>query len=86
VGDRPDAMRDAEARGAEAWVTGELHVRIEGEYGRRKYAEVKVLDTSMSLFRASHAATEHLVMRTQLACWFKGRATYATIDEPEWWR
>lgn len=86
VGDDPDAMHDAEARGADAWVTGELHVRIEGEYGRRKYAEVKTLHTGMSLFGASHAATEHLVMRTQLARWFRGRAPYGTIDEPDWWR
>jgi putative NIF3 family GTP cyclohydrolase 1 type 2 len=86
VGDHLDAMRDAEARGADAWVTGELHVRIEGEYGRRKYAEVKALRTGMSLFGASHAATEHLVMRTQLARWFRGRAPYDTIDEPHWWR
>lgn len=86
VGDDPDAMHDAEMRGADAWITGELHVRIEGERGRRKYAEVKALHTSMSLFGASHAATEHLVMRTQLARWFEGRAPYDTIDEPTWWR
>jgi putative NIF3 family GTP cyclohydrolase 1 type 2 len=86
VGDDAVAMRDAEARGAQAWVTGELHVRIEGDRGRRKYAQVKALNTGMSLFGASHAATEHLVMRTQLARWFQGRAAYDTIDEPEWWR
>jgi putative NIF3 family GTP cyclohydrolase 1 type 2 len=86
VGDHPDAMLDAEARGAQAWVTGELHVRIEGEYGRSKYAAVKALDTGMSLFGGSHAATEQLVMRTQLARWFQGRAPYGTIDEPAWWR
>ena len=79
-------MRDAEARGAHAWLTGELHVRIEGEYGRTNYAEAKALDTGMSLHGASHAATEHLVMRTQRARWFEGRASYDTIDEPEWWR
>jgi hypothetical protein len=47
---------------------------------------VKALETGMSLFGASHAATEHLVMRTQLARWFEGRAAYDTIDEPHWWR
>jgi putative NIF3 family GTP cyclohydrolase 1 type 2 len=36
VGDHPGAMRDAEARGADAWITGELRVRIEGERGRSK--------------------------------------------------
>jgi len=40
----------------------------------------------MTLLGAPHAATEHLVMRTQLARWFAGRAPYSTIDEPEWWR
>jgi hypothetical protein len=47
---------------------------------------VKALDIGMSLLGASHAATEHLVMRTQLARWFEGRASYGTIDEPEWRR
>jgi putative NIF3 family GTP cyclohydrolase 1 type 2 len=88
VGDHPDAMADAEARGADAWLTGELHVRIEGDYGRTKYAQVKAFGegTGMSLLGASHAATEHLVMRTQLARWFAGRVPYATVDEPQWWR
>ncbi|MBO0832912.1 MAG: hypothetical protein J2P28_05910 [Actinobacteria bacterium] len=47
---------------------------------------MKALATGMSLFGASHAATEQLAMRTQLARWFEGRAPYDTIDEPQWWR
>lgn len=73
-------------RSADARITGELHARIEGERGRHKYAEVKALHTGMPLFGASHAATEHLVRRTQLARWFEGRASYGTIDEPTCWR
>jgi putative NIF3 family GTP cyclohydrolase 1 type 2 len=88
VGDHADAMAEAEARGAEAWLTGELHVRIQAEYRRTNYAQVKAFseDTGMTLMGASHAASEHLVMRTQLARWFTGRVPYAAIEERQWWR
>lgn len=90
VGDKLNVMETAERWGAQAYVTGELHVRIEGEYGRSKYAQVEAFaqPTRMSLFGVSHAASEHLVMETQLPRWF--RETFERevrpIREPHWWR
>lgn len=90
VGDKISLMETAERLGAQAYVTGELHVRIEGEYGRSKYAQVEAFAqrTSMSLFGVSHAASEYLVMETQLPRWF--RETFELevrpIREPQWWR
>ncbi|HEU0027385.1 MAG TPA: Nif3-like dinuclear metal center hexameric protein [Ktedonobacterales bacterium] len=90
VGDKITHMEEAERLGAQAYVTGELHVRIEGEYGRARYAEVEAFAqrTNMSLLGVSHAASEHLVMETQLPRWFSetfGLSVHP-IREPQWWR
>jgi putative NIF3 family GTP cyclohydrolase 1 type 2 len=90
IGDRVSEMAAAEERGAEAWLTGEIHVRIEGDYGRRKYADVRAFaaGTTMTLIGVSHAASEQLVLRTQLTRWFAERhgLTPHLLDEPQWWR
>lgn len=90
VGDRVAEMAAAERLGAQAYLTGELHVRIEGEYGRRKYAEVREFagHTGMTLVGVSHAASEQLVLETQLARWFRERhgIRVTPLREPEWWR
>ena len=90
TGDRVDEMAAAEQRGAQAWLTGEIHVRIEGAYGRRKYADVRAFAdrTTMTLVGVSHAASEQLVLRTQLTRWFAERHGLALhlLDEPQWWR
>jgi putative NIF3 family GTP cyclohydrolase 1 type 2 len=90
VGDHVDQMAIAESLGAQAYLTGELHVRIEGEYGRRKFADVETFaaTTGMTLLGVSHAASEHLVIETQLTAWFAEtfRVTVHPIREPRWWR
>jgi putative NIF3 family GTP cyclohydrolase 1 type 2 len=90
VGDHVDQMQAAEQRGAHAYLTGELHVRIEGEYGRRKFADVKrfAARTGMTLIGVSHAASEHLVIETQLARWLHQTLSIdlRPIRELQWWR
>jgi putative NIF3 family GTP cyclohydrolase 1 type 2 len=90
IADKVDEMAAAEQSGAQAWLTGEIHVRIEGEYGRRKYADVRAFAarTTMTLVGVSHAASEQLVLRTQLSRWFAGRHGLQPhlLDEPQWWR
>jgi putative NIF3 family GTP cyclohydrolase 1 type 2 len=90
IGDHVEEMAAAEERGAQAWLTGEIHVRIEGEYGRRKYADVRSFAerTTMTLVGVSHAASEQLVLRTQLRRWLIERHGLAPhlLDEPQWWR
>jgi putative NIF3 family GTP cyclohydrolase 1 type 2 len=90
IGDQVAEMAAAEQRGAQAWLTGEIHVRIEGDYGRRKYADVRefAADTTMTLVGVSHAASEQLVLRTQLSRWLTGRHGLKPhlLDEPQWWR
>jgi putative NIF3 family GTP cyclohydrolase 1 type 2 len=90
IGDHVAEMAEAERLGADAYLTGEIHVRIEGERGRANFAEVQrfARDTTMTLIGVSHAASEDLVMRTQLARWFRQHVPvpYTTVAEPEWWR
>ncbi|MFU8876302.1 Nif3-like dinuclear metal center hexameric protein [Micromonospora sp. SL4-19] len=90
VGDHVEQMALAERLGAQAYLTGELHVRIEGEYGRRKFDAVRAFaaTTDMALIGVSHAASEHLVIETQLARWLAEnlRVTVLPIREPRWWR
>ena len=90
IGDLVEEMAAAERLGAHAYLTGELHVRIEGGYGRAKFGEVRdfAATTAMTLVGVSHAASEHLVIETQLARWFTDRHRIALtpIREPRWWR
>jgi putative NIF3 family GTP cyclohydrolase 1 type 2 len=89
-GDRVEEMQHAEAAGAEAYVTGEIHSRIDTEYGHRKFANVEqfAATTGMALLGVSHAASEFLVMEREMQAWFKKRFAVATIPlrEPHWWR
>jgi putative NIF3 family GTP cyclohydrolase 1 type 2 len=90
VGGIGDQMDAAERLGAHAYLTGELHVRIEGDHGRRKFAEVRrfAATTTMTLIGVSHAGSEHLVIETQLTR--RLDRTFGLplhpIREPRWWR
>ena len=90
VGDQVEQMAHAESLGAQAYLTGELHVRIEGERGRRTFAEVEAFaaTTGLTLLGVSHAASEHLVIETQLARWLDDRFGIAIrpLREVRWWR
>jgi putative NIF3 family GTP cyclohydrolase 1 type 2 len=90
AGDRVDQMRQAEAAGADAYITGEIHSRIDTEYGHTKFAEVErfAAATRMALLGVSHAASEFLVMDREMQAWFRQRFRVATVPLPEthWWR
>ncbi len=83
-------MRGVEARGAQAYLTGEIFDRIDNEYGRRLFNEVQEYAriTEMSLVGVSHAASEYLVMKTQMVKWFEAnfgvRAELLPLSR--WWR
>jgi putative NIF3 family GTP cyclohydrolase 1 type 2 len=88
TGDRVTEMAAAEKLGAQAWLTGEIHLGIEGGHDRRRYADVRAFaaGTTMTLIGVSHTASEQLVLRTQLARWFTERhgLTPLLLDEPRW--
>ena len=72
-------------------LTGEIHIRIEGERGRTKfervtqYAETR---SPMRLVGVSHAASEFLVMRTHIKPWIKEAFNLGAVPLPQqtWWR
>ncbi|MBA3558991.1 MAG: Nif3-like dinuclear metal center hexameric protein [Gemmatimonadaceae bacterium] len=90
AGDRVDQMEIAESKGAEAYITGEIHSRIDTDYGHTKFADVErfAAQTGMALVGVSHAASEFLVMKTDMQHWFRERWPLATVLLPEshWWR
>ncbi len=90
AGDRVEQMRHVEAVGADAYITGEIHSRIDTEYGHRKFAEVDrfAATTRMALIGVSHAASEFLVMEREMQVWFKHRFAVVTVPlrEAHWWR
>ena len=83
-------MREAESKGAQAYVTGEIHDRIVDDDGRRLLAETRAFasQTPMALIGVSHAASEHLVMETQMPEWFTSRFQVQVVPIPPstWWR
>ena len=90
AGDRVEQMAAAEAAGAQAYVTGEIHSRIDTEYGRTKFANVERFgaSSSMALLGVSHAASEFLVMQNEMRAWFADGCAVDTVLLPEtsWWR
>jgi putative NIF3 family GTP cyclohydrolase 1 type 2 len=90
AGYRVEAMREAEAKGAQVYLSGEILNRIDDDRGRRNFREVQdfARGTSMSLVGVSHAASEFLVMKTQLTPWLRAAADVETelIPPSRWWR
>lgn len=88
-GDVVSDMKGAEALGAQAYITGEIHCRVDNDYGRQRYAQMMdyVQDTSLSLIGVSHAASEYLVMKTQIKQWFERYTSLDVVLLPQsrWW-
>jgi putative NIF3 family GTP cyclohydrolase 1 type 2 len=89
-GDVVEFMQGAQARGVQAYISGEIHCHINTEYGRMRFQQMMdyVNDTSMSLLGVSHAASEFLVMRNEMSEWFQHRFNLPSycIAESHWWR
>lgn len=89
-GDVVESMKEVEAKGVQAYITGEIHCHINNDYGHMKFKEMMeyVNTTHMSLIGVSHAASEFLVMKELMTEWFKERFKLETIllEEEHWWR
>ena len=80
-GDDPELLKEAERLGAQAYITGEWYTRTTPQDEKdRKWAEENRIaykayseKSGMAIMGFSHAATEFLVMRTQMADYFKKR-------------
>ncbi|MED0902704.1 Nif3-like dinuclear metal center hexameric protein [Bacillus nitratireducens] len=88
-GDVVSLMKEAEEKGAEAYITGEIHCHIDNDYGRHKYSLIMdyVKETNMSLIGVSHSASEYLVKETLMYDWFKENvgADVTLLPQEKWW-
>ncbi|RIW28946.1 hypothetical protein D3H55_20490 [Bacillus salacetis] len=88
-GDKVDWMQQAEQRGVQAYITGEIHCHIDNDYGKMKYK--KMLEfakhTSMSLIGVSHSASEYLVKKTLIKEWIERefQVQPVLIPQEKWW-
>lgn len=89
-GNSADAMRQAEALGAQAYITGEIRSYADSDYGRGNRAEIDAYLASGGMWLAgvSHVASEELVMKRQMVSWL---ATHCAVEahflaEPRAWR
>lgn len=88
-GDVVTDMREAESKGAQAYVTGEIHCHIDNDYGKYRYSQMKdyVKETQMSLIGLSHAASEFFVMKTQMLKWLEQEMNVGVrlLRQSKWW-
>ncbi len=88
-GDRVGYMQEAEAKGADAYISGEIHCHIDTEYGRRRYQEIidYAAATPMGLIGVSHAASEEYVLKTDMARWFGDgfAVNVERLPPAQWW-
>lgn len=93
--DEVQLMEEAQNEGCEVFLTGEWYTRVtptdkEGiEWAKRNNKEcIKFSrETTMSLIAVSHAASEFLVMRTQMKKWLEDFGLRVTaVPQKDWWR
>lgn len=88
-GDEVEYSQTARERGAQAYITGEIFSRYDNDWGKQNTAKLqnytKTVDISM--IGVSHAASEFLVMKTQMPKWFKKKfGLLATpLTQSKWW-
>jgi len=94
-GDDVELLEEAERLGAEAYITGEWYTRTkprgkaEGEWaaGNRAACKAYAESSKMALLGFSHAATEYLVMKMQMADYFRTKGVKAAcLEQSDWWR
>lgn len=94
-GDEVELLEEAEASGAQAFITGEWYTRTTPpDEDSKKWAEEnrrvckEYVETSkMALLGFSHAASEFLVMKTQMADYFKRKGLQVVcLEQSDWWR
>ncbi|MDP5274914.1 Nif3-like dinuclear metal center hexameric protein [Chengkuizengella axinellae] len=88
-GDKVNWMEEAERKGVEAYISGEIHCHIDNDYGKERYQQIKDFanKTNMSLIGVSHSASEYLVKKTLMYRWFKDKfnLNVVLIPQNKWW-
>jgi hypothetical protein len=94
-GDEAELMEQAEEFGAQAYITGEWYTRTTppdeagAQWATANRAACKAFAerSNMALLGFSHAASEYLVMKSQMDDYFKGRGLQVVcLEQSDWWR
>jgi len=94
-GDDPELLGEAEQSGAHVFITGEWYTRTtprdewdkEWAEANRTTCKAYAEASKMALLGFSHAATEYLVMRGQMADYFKRDGLQVVcLEQSDWWR
>ena len=94
-GDDTELFEEAEGLGAQAFITGEWTTRIQSPdeqdqawaEANRAACQAYAERSEMALLAFSHAATEFLVMRSQMAGYFRQkRLPTVCLEQSDWWR
>jgi putative NIF3 family GTP cyclohydrolase 1 type 2 len=94
-GDELEYLEQAHVSSCDMYLSGEWYPRYtpEDEKGRKRVARVKEeisdfsRNTKMALVGVSHAASEYLVMKTQMKDYFEGKGLPThPVPQSNWWR
>lgn len=88
-GDEVEYSQTAREKGAQAYITGEIFSHYDSDWGKQNTAKLKkyAKTIDISLIGVSHAASEFLVMKTQIPKWFKDnfKIPVVPLAQKKWW-
>ena len=88
-GDEVEYSQTAKEKGAQAYITGEIFSHYDSDWGKQNTAKLKkyAKTVDMSLIGVSHAASEFLVMKTQIPKFLKENFGLPIIPlaQKKWW-
>ena len=88
-GDEMEYSQRAKEKGAQAYITGEIFSHYNSDWGKQNTAKLKkyAKTVDISLIGVSHAASEFLVMKTQIPKWFKDnfKIPVVPLSQKKWW-
>ncbi|MFX0115501.1 MAG: Nif3-like dinuclear metal center hexameric protein [Candidatus Hodarchaeota archaeon] len=94
-GDDTEFFEEAEQRGADVYITGEWYTRTmppdekgaDWAKANRTACETYAEKSKMAFLGFSHAATEFLVMKTQMRDYFRRKGLkIICLEQTDWWR
>lgn len=88
-GDEVEYLETIRTKGAQAYLTGEIFSHYDSNWGKQNTAKLKdyIKTINISLIGVSHAASEFLVMKTQIPRWFQENFGLSVIplSQKKWW-
>ncbi|OGE34843.1 hypothetical protein A3C32_01545 [Candidatus Daviesbacteria bacterium RIFCSPHIGHO2_02_FULL_41_14] len=88
-GDEVEYLQTVQQHGAQAYITGEIFSHYSSDWGKQNTIILKeyIKTVNISIVGVSHAASEFLVMSSQIPEWFKEKFGLDTIPlaQSKWW-